>query len=44
MVLLTLGTGIGCGIIIGDMVIQGAHSHGGDGVKLHAEANQICVT
>jgi glucokinase len=30
MVLLTLGTGIGCGIIIGDMVIQGAHSHGGE--------------
>jgi glucokinase len=30
MVLLTLGTGIGCGIIIGDRVIQGAHSHGGE--------------
>ena len=30
MVLLTLGTGIGCGIIIGDMVVQGAHSHGGE--------------
>jgi glucokinase len=30
MVLLTLGTGIGCGIIIGDMVLQGAHSHGGE--------------
>ena len=30
MVLLTLGTGIGCGIIIGDLVIQGAHSHGGE--------------
>jgi glucokinase len=30
MVLLTLGTGIGCGIIIGDTVIQGAHSHGGE--------------
>jgi glucokinase len=29
-VLLTLGTGIGCGIIIGDMVLQGAHSHGGE--------------
>ena len=28
--MLTLGTGIGCGIIIGDMVIQGAHSHGGE--------------
>jgi glucokinase len=30
MVLLTLGTGIGCGIIIGHLVIQGAHSHGGE--------------
>ena len=30
MVLLTLGTGIGCGIIIGDLVVQGAHSHGGE--------------
>jgi glucokinase len=31
MVLLTLGTGIGCGIIIGDLVVQGSHSHGGEG-------------
>jgi glucokinase len=30
MALLTLGTGIGCGIIIGDLVVQGAHSHGGE--------------
>lgn len=30
MVLLTLGTGIGCGIVIGDLVLQGAHSHGGE--------------
>ena len=30
MVLLTLGTGIGCGIIIGDLVLQGEHSHGGE--------------
>ncbi len=30
MALLTLGTGIGCGIIIGDLVLQGAHSHGGE--------------
>jgi glucokinase len=30
MVLLTLGTGIGCGIIVGDTVIRGAHSHGGE--------------
>ena len=30
MVLFTLGTGIGCGVIIGDRVVQGAHSHGGE--------------
>jgi len=30
MVLLTLGTGIGCGIIIGDQVLRGAHSYGGE--------------
>jgi glucokinase len=30
MILLTLGTGIGCGIIIGDTVVRGAHSHGGE--------------
>jgi glucokinase len=30
MALLTLGTGIGCGIIIGETVIQGAHSYGGE--------------
>jgi len=30
MILFTLGTGIGCGIIIGDTVIQGAHSNGGE--------------
>ena len=30
MVLFTLGTGIGCGIIIGDMVVGGEHSHGGE--------------
>jgi len=30
MVLFTLGTGIGCGIIIGDQPIHGEHSHGGE--------------
>lgn len=30
MILLTLGTGIGCGIIIGDLLLNGEHSHGGE--------------
>ena len=30
MVLLTLGTGIGVGIIFGDVVVRGEHSHGGE--------------
>jgi len=30
MVLFTLGTGIGCGIIIGDLSIDGEHSHGAE--------------
>lgn len=30
MVLFTLGTGVGGGIIIGDMVLQGEHSHGAE--------------
>lgn len=30
MVLFTLGTGVGGGIIIGDMVLEGAHSHGAE--------------
>jgi glucokinase len=30
MILLTLGTGIGCGIIIGDLLLDGEHSHGGE--------------
>lgn len=30
MVLLTLGTGIGCGIIVGGRIIDGQHSHGGE--------------
>jgi glucokinase len=30
MVLFTLGTGIGGGIIIGDMVLEGEHSHGAE--------------
>jgi glucokinase len=30
MVLFTLGTGIGCGIIIGDTIVCGEHSHGAE--------------
>jgi glucokinase len=30
MVLLTLGTGIGCGIIVGDLLIDGENSHGAE--------------
>lgn len=30
LVLLTLGTGVGCGIIIGDLILDGEHSHGGE--------------
>lgn len=30
MVLLTLGTGIGCGIILGDLSIDGEHGHGAE--------------
>lgn len=30
MVLFTLGTGVGGGIIIGDLVMEGRHSHGGE--------------
>jgi glucokinase len=30
MVLLTLGTGIGCGIIIGELIVDGENSHGAE--------------
>jgi glucokinase len=30
MVLFTLGTGVGCGIIIGDLIVEGEHSHGAE--------------
>lgn len=30
MIMLTLGTGLGCGIIYDNMIISGAHSHGGE--------------
>src|SRR5262245_26622773 len=30
LVMFTLGTGVGCGIIIGDLVVEGEHSHGAE--------------
>jgi len=30
LVFWTLGTGIGCGIVIGDLIIEGEHSHGAE--------------
>jgi glucokinase len=30
MVLFTLGTGVGCGIIIDDLIVEGEHSHGAE--------------
>jgi glucokinase len=30
MVLFTLGTGIGCGIIVNDFIVEGEHSHGAE--------------
>ncbi len=30
MIMLTLGTGLGCGIIINNVILSGAHSHGGE--------------
>jgi len=30
LIVLTLGTGVGCGIVINDHVVNGAHSHGGE--------------
>ncbi len=28
LVMLTLGTGVGCGVILGDLIIEGEHGHG----------------
>jgi glucokinase len=44
MVLFTLGTGIGGGIILGDRVIEGEHSHGGElgHVKIELRNGRLC--
>lgn len=39
MVLLTLGTGIGCGIIIGDLMVAGENSHGAEGGHIIVDMN-----
>ncbi len=44
MILLTLGTGIGCGIIVEGRIVNGEHSHGGEFghsiVNFHDDARQ----
>jgi glucokinase len=44
LVLFTLGTGIGCGIIIKDMIIEGAHSHGAEvgHVVIQMSGGRLC--
>jgi glucokinase len=37
MVLFTLGTGVGCGIILGDLVVEGEHSHGAEAGHMKIE-------
>jgi glucokinase len=46
MVMWTLGTGIGCGIIVGDVVIEGEHSHGGEcgHIVIQMENGRLCGT
>ena len=44
MVLFTLGTGIGGGIIVGDRVLEGRHSHGGEvgHIKIEMSSPREC--
>lgn len=44
MVLFTLGTGIGCGIIIDDAIIEGEHSHGAEvgHIIVEARGGRLC--
>ncbi len=44
MVLFTLGTGVGGGIIIGDRVLEGRHSHGGEvgHIKIDMSKPRVC--
>ncbi|MFO0808493.1 MAG: ROK family protein [Gemmataceae bacterium] len=44
MVLFTLGTGIGGGIVIGDQILEGEHSHGGElgHIKIEMTRPRLC--
>jgi glucokinase len=44
LVLFTLGTGVGGGIILNDMVVEGRHSHGGElgHMKIEMTAPRLC--
>lgn len=46
MVLWTLGTGIGCGIIIGGRILEGEHSHGSEcgHIIIEMEGGRLCGT
>ncbi len=46
LVFWTLGTGIGCGIIIGDLIIEGQHSHGAEcgHIIVQMENGRLCGT
>src|SRR5207248_5466755 len=44
MVLFTLGTGVGGGIILGDTIVQGEHSHGAEigHIKIEMTNPRLC--
>lgn len=46
MVFWTLGTGIGCGIIVGDTIVQGEHSHGSEcgHIIIQMDGGRLCDT
>lgn len=46
LVFWTLGTGIGCGIIIGNLIIEGAHSHGAEcgHIIIEMQNGRLCGT
>jgi glucokinase len=46
LVFWTLGTGIGCGIIIGDLIVEGRHSHGAEcgHIIVQMDSDRLCGT